>query len=100
MQPVDNAFWLAQRFAIDFNKIDENNMLASGDPSQNENWFTYDQPVFAVADAEVVVAQNDLPDQVPNAPTPVTIEDADGNQVILKLADGVYAFYAHLKPGW
>ena len=47
----------------------------------------------------MVVAQNDLPDQVPDAPTPVTIEDADGNQVILKLAEGVYAFYAHLKPG-
>lgn len=99
VQPINNAFWLAQRFAIDFNKIDENNLLASGDPNRNENWFTYDQPVLAVADAEVVVAQDGLPDQVPDAPTPVTIEDADGNYVILKLAEGVYAFYAHLKPG-
>src|SRR4029079_9602381 len=35
----------------------------------------------------------------PEAATPVTIEDADGNFVVLQVADGVYAFYAHLKPG-
>ncbi len=44
LQPIDNAFWLAQRFAIDFNKIDAEGMLASGDSSTNASWFTYDQP--------------------------------------------------------
>jgi hypothetical protein len=31
--------------------------------------------------------------------TPVTIREADGNHVILRLGKGRYAFYAHLKPG-
>ncbi len=99
VQPIDNGLWVAQRFAIDFNKVDAAGLLAAGDPSRNESWFTYDQPVLAVADATVTTAVDGLPDQVPDAPTPVGIEEADGNHVILRLADGRYAFYAHLKPG-
>ncbi len=74
-------------------------LLAVGDRSRNESWATYDQPVLAVADADVVAAADTFPDRVPDAPKPVTIEQADGNYVILRLAEGVYAFYAHLKPG-
>jgi murein DD-endopeptidase MepM/ murein hydrolase activator NlpD len=55
--------------------------------------------VLAVADATVVQAVDGFADQVPNAPEPVTIAEADGNYVILKVDDGVYAFYAHLAPG-
>jgi hypothetical protein len=98
-QPVNNGLWLAQRYAIDFNRINEQNLLATGPQNRNESWPTYDQPVLAVADAKVVVAANDQRDQIPNAPKPVTIAQADGNYVILEIADGVYAFYAHLKPG-
>ena len=99
MQPINDAEWLAQRYAIDFNKIDEAGMLATGDPSLNESWPTYDQPVLAVADATVVIAVDGIDDQIPDAAEPVTIEEADGNYVILEIEDGVFAFYAHLKPG-
>jgi peptidase M23-like protein len=99
VQPINGALWLAQRFAIDFNKINDDGLLAVGDRDKNASWLTYDQPVLAVADADVVVAADGFPDQVPEAAKPVTIEEADGNHVILKLPDGVYAFYAHLKPG-
>lgn len=99
MQPVNNGLWLAQRYAIDFNRVNESDQLATGDPDLNESWPTYDQPVLAVADATVVQAANDFADQIPNNPTPVSLAQADGNFVILELADGVYAFYAHLKPG-
>lgn len=99
VQPINNALWLSQRFAIDFNKINSGGFLAVGDRSKNESWPTYDQTVLAVADADVVAAADDLPDQVPEAAKPVTIKEADGNYVILRLAEGVYAFYAHLKPG-
>lgn len=98
-QPIDNALWVAQRFAIDFNRIGDGGLLVGGDTTENADWFTYDQPVLAVADAEVVEVANDFPDQSLTAPQPVTIEEADGNHVILKLSDDVYAFYAHLRPG-
>lgn len=99
VQPVDDTLWLAQRFAIDFNKIDEDGLLAVGDRGQNSAWFTYDQPVLAVADARVVAAADGYPDQVPEKPTAVGIDEADGNYVILELDTGIYAFYAHLRPG-
>lgn len=99
VQPVNDGLWLAQRFAIDFNKINDQGLLVDRDPNKNAAWYTYDQPVLAVADAEVVAAADNYPDQIPNDPKPVGLDEADGNHVILELADGVYAFYAHLKPG-
>ncbi|MGP3536215.1 M23 family metallopeptidase [Microbacterium sp. RD1] len=99
LQPVNDALWLAQRFAIDFNRVDGDDYFATGDPGLNESWPTYDQPVIAVADAEVVASADRFPDQVSLAPEPVTLDEADGNYVILRIAEGVYAFYAHLKPG-
>jgi murein DD-endopeptidase MepM/ murein hydrolase activator NlpD len=55
--------------------------------------------VYAVGIGKVVQAVDGLPDQVPDDPEPVTIEDADGNDVILRLAKGIFAFSAHLRPG-
>ncbi len=98
-QPVNNGSWVAQRFAIDFNKINQQGFLVVGDKAKNESWPTYDQPVLAIADAKVAAAQDGYPDQIPEAAKPVTLEQANGNFVILELADGRYAFYAHLKPG-
>jgi hypothetical protein len=99
VQPINNNLWVAQRFAIDFNKADESDMVVDGDASLNESWFTYDQPVLAVADAAVTIAVDGNADQIPNAPEPVDIESANGNHIILEVADGKYAFYAHLKSG-
>ena len=98
VQPINGALYLGQRFAIDFNRLDSRDFLATGEPSLNTSWPTYDQPVLAVADATVVAAVDRFPDQIPNTPKPVTIDEADGNHVILDLGDGRFAFYAHLKP--
>jgi Peptidase family M23 len=98
-QPINGKERLAQRFAIDFNRLDADDFLAAGDPSLNQSWFTYGQPVVAVANAKVVRAAVDgLLDQIPDDEQPVPIEEADGNYVI-KLRPHVFAFYAHLRPG-
>ena len=47
----------------------------------------------------VEAAVDRYPDQIPNTPTGVTLENAEGNRIILDLGDGRYALYAHLKPG-
>ncbi len=51
LQPVNGGLHLSQRFAIDFNLLDEENRLSAGDPSLNASYPTYGQPAFAVADA-------------------------------------------------
>lgn len=99
-QPIDGHLWLSQRFAIDFNLLDSENRLSSGDPTLNESIAGYGQPVIAVADATVVRALDGLPDQTPGTPlVDISLATADGNYVILDLGNGVYAFYAHLAPG-
>jgi len=98
-QAIDGALHLAQRFAIDFNQLDAENRLTAGDASLNTSSPSYEQPVLAVADATVVAAVDAYPDQVPNAATGITLENAEGNHIILDLGEGRFALYAHLKPG-
>lgn len=99
VQPVNGRLFLAQRFAIDFNQLDAENRFSTGDPARNESYPTYGQPVYAVANATVVSAVDHYEDQVPGQTEGVTLENADGNYVVLDLGAGHYAFYAHLKPG-
>lgn len=99
VQPVNGSLYLAQRFAIDFNQLDTENRFSTGDPARNESYPTYGQPVFAVADATVVAAVDQYEDQTPGQTVGITLENADGNYVVLDLGAGQYAFYAHLRPG-
>jgi hypothetical protein len=99
VQPVSGNLYLAQRFAIDFNQLDDENRFSTGDPARNESYPTYGQPVFAVANGTVITAVDQYEDQVPGQTDGITLENADGNHVVLDMGDGHYAFYAHLKPG-
>ena len=98
--PVNGSFFVSQRFAIDWVKVDENAQQSNGDSSKNANWPTYGQNAIAVADAKVVSVLDGLPERVANAlPTDTTMQNVTGNHVILDLGHGRYGFYAHLQPG-
>lgn len=99
LQPVDGELHLGQRFAIDFNRLTPDDRIVDGPADRNESYPTYAQPVVAVADARVVSARDGIPDQIPNAPTPVGLDTASGNNVILDLGGGRFAEFAHLMPG-
>lgn len=99
IQPVNGRLHLGQRFAIDWNGMDADHRWVVGDPALNRSWVFYDKPVLAVADARVVQSVDRFPDQTPGDPEPVTLAEADGNYVILRLSRGHFAFYAHLAPG-
>lgn len=97
---LDGELFLAQRFAVDWEKIDENNTLVAGDTKILANYHIYGETVLAVADGEVVAMRNDLPDQVPGAlPAGLPIAEADGNFVVLDIGSGSYVAYAHMQPG-
>jgi hypothetical protein len=99
LQSVNGRLYLGQRFAIDWNGVDTHGRFVVGDPDVNANWVFYGKPVIAVATARVVAAGDRFPDQVPNHPRTVTLQQADGNHVILDLGHRRFAFYAHLKRG-
>ena len=99
MQPVNGRFVNGQRFAIDWNRLDEQYRPAFGDPTTFASNPSYGAPVLAVANGKVVEAVDGIPDQPPDRFEPVGAEIADGNVVILRLAPNVFAGYAHLVPG-
>ena len=97
---LNGHFTLAQRFAIDWEQIDAENRLVKGDTKTLSNYVIYGREVLAVADGTVVSSRNDLPEQVPGAPPQgMTIDQADGNFVVLDIGGGNYVLYAHMQPG-
>ncbi|MBU0584983.1 MAG: M23 family metallopeptidase [Alphaproteobacteria bacterium] len=97
---LGGQLFLAQRFAIDWEKIDADATLVAGDTKDVANYHIYGEQVLAVADGEIVAMRNDLPDQVPGAlPAGLPIDEADGNFVVLDIGAGAYAAYAHMRPG-
>jgi hypothetical protein len=100
--PVNGDLHYAQRFAIDWLKLDGQGRLRSGPASDVNSYTGYGEKLLAVANGMVVETLDTLPDQVPpNDPDPssITVENVLGNHVILDLGDGFYALYAHMKPG-
>lgn len=108
MIPIGGRINAAERYAVDWARFDltgplmDDGVMAtfSGDLTDNDSYFTYDQPVLAVADGEVAVVFDELPDADPGVlQDELPLSQYGGNYVVLKLAEEVYAFYAHLKPG-
>src|SRR5215212_1195575 len=96
----DGQWYLAQRFAIDFNQLDAQNRPGVGDPTLPTSFPTFAQPVLAVANATVVEAVDRYPDLlVGQAREDVTPDTAGGNRIVLDLGDGRFAVYAHLQAG-
>ena len=100
IMPINGKLRVAQRFAIDWEILDETRRLYVGDPSDVKSYFSYGQKVLAVADSTVVSVVDAFQDQVPGElPSAMTLAEADGNHIVLDLGNEQFAFYAHLKPG-
>ncbi|MGH9049324.1 MAG: M23 family metallopeptidase [Acidimicrobiia bacterium] len=98
--PVNGDVWVAQRYAIDYEQVDEQGLVYSGDPAAVESYPVYGDEALSVADATVVHIIDDLPEQIPGAlPESIPLTEADGNSVILDLGGGFYGLYAHFQPG-
>ena len=97
---VNGALYDAQRFAIDWMRVDEQDRLVHGDLADVHNYTCYGAEVLAVADGKVVSPRNDLDDQKPGKlpdPDTVSIDTVNGNHVVLDIGGGYFAFFAHLQ---
>lgn len=100
--PVEGNAAIAQRFAIDYVKMNENGRRFMGDSLKNESYFAEGVDALAVADGIVVAVKDSIPENIPGPASravPITLETVGGNFVIIDIGQGRYAFYAHLKPG-
>jgi len=102
---VNNRVWLAQRYAVDWEQLDAHDRIYSGPREKLESYTIFGKPVLAVADATVVSVIDGLPEQTPGKyPEGISLDQADGNSVILRLDDPrfhghIFALYAHMQPG-
>lgn len=98
--PINGRVWIAQRYAVDWEQLDAQGRIFSGPPEKLESYTIFGKPVLAVADGVVVSVSDGLPEQTPGKyPTNISLDDADGNSVVLDLGELRYAMYAHLQPG-
>ena len=99
---VNGSPSIAQRFAIDWVKIDDANSTSHGDKRVNDSYYAEGNDALAVADGRVVEVKDGIPENVPGLDSravPITLETIGGNHVILDIGGGYFAFYAHLEPG-
>ena len=105
--PLNGNLVAGQLFAIDWKRTNDKGEFYTGDKHRNESYVDYGSPVLAVADG---VVTETLDGQEANAPgvlpadSPVlgpklTVENVDGNHIVLDIGHGAYAFYAHLLKG-
>jgi murein DD-endopeptidase len=100
--PIEGTPVIAQRFAIDYVKVDSSGRTFSGDRLKNESYYAQGMEALAVADGRVVATKDSIPENIPGANSravPITLETVGGNFVIVDIGNGRYAFYAHLQPG-
>jgi hypothetical protein len=100
--PIYGTPAIAQRFAIDFVKVGDDDKTFTGDQLKNENYHAEGNDALAVANGTVVEVKDSIPENVPGVNSravPITLETVGGNHVIIDIGGGYYAFYAHLKPG-
>jgi hypothetical protein len=98
--PVNGRVWVAQRFAVDWEQLDASGRIYSGAREDLASYAIFGKPALAVADAIVESVTDRYQEQTPGKyPINISLEEADGNSVILDLGDHRYALYAHLQPG-
>ena len=98
--PVNGQVWLGQRFAVDWEQLDAEGRIYHGPAADVKSYTIYGKEILAVADATVAGVIDGLPNQVPGKyPTNITLDQADGNSVVLDLGGKRYALYAHMQPG-
>jgi hypothetical protein len=98
--PINGRFWLAQRYAVDWEQINEQGHIYIGVRDKVESYMIFGKEAIAVADATVSSITDGAPEGTPGQyPTDIDPASADGNAVILDLGQHRYAMYAHLQPG-
>ena len=98
--PINGKLVISQRFAADWEKLNDQNRVYVGDSLDVTSYFAYGQGVFAVGNGRVVIAVDKYDDQIPGElPPGIPLDEADGNYIVLDLGSGNFAFYAHLIKG-
>ena len=85
---------VAQKNAFDILMHDQKGATHKGTGASNEDYYAFGKELYAPCDGEVVLVVDGVKDNIPGVLNPIYIP---GNTVIIKVATGEYAFFAHFK---
>ena len=85
---------IAQKNAFDILIKDEQGYTHKGTGEFNEDYYAFGKELYAPCDGEVVLVVDGVKDNIPGVLNPIYIP---GNTVIIKTANGEFAFFAHFK---
>ena len=85
---------VAQKNAFDILMYDQKGATHKGTGASNEDYYAFGKELYAPCDGEVVLVVDGVKDNIPGVLNPIYIP---GNTVIIKVATGEYAFFAHFK---
>ena len=105
--PLNGNLVAGQLFAIDWKRTTDQGAFYVGERTKNESYVDYGSPILAVADGVVTATLDGQPANRPGvlpADDPVlgpklTVNNVDGNHIVLRIGEHAYAFYAHLLKG-
>ncbi len=105
--PLNGNLVGGQLFAIDWKQTNNQGAFYTGDKTRNESYADYGSEIIAVADGTVTGildgqdanAPGVLPAEDPVLGPKLTVQNVDGNHIVLDIGNGAYAFYAHLIKG-
>ena len=90
---------VAQRYAIDFGRMSHGLSSYSGNGRRNRSYFIFDDPVFSMADGQVVAARDGVDDNVPGEFPSDPGPNGSGNYATVDVGGGVHVLYAHFRKG-
>ena len=97
---INGTASVAQRFAVDLVQLTDTGRAITGDAKKVESYPAFGKTVYAAAAGTVVGRRDGEKEQTPGAlPADATIQNADGNYLVIDIGQGRYTFYAHLQPG-
>jgi hypothetical protein len=87
---------ITNRYAIDILKIGPDCRFFEGDEESVTDFYSYDEPVYAPANGQVVEVKDGLESDVLGSED---IDNPGGNYVIFDIGNGAYVYIAHFKKG-
>ena len=108
LAPTSGQLNNSQRLAIDWKQMNAAGQFFTGAlPPTNEAYVDYGSKIYAVADGTVVATLDEveagtpgiLPATDPVLAPKITVENVDGNHIVIDIGSGEFAMYAHLIKG-
>lgn len=98
--PVNGAWYVPERWAVDYIQLNDKNQAYTGDSANLKNYPPYGADLIAVKDGKVIKAADGFDDlKIGETLQNISLDNAGGNYLLIDIGGGYSAYYAHLIKG-